>query len=150
MKVLSIKQPWAWLIVNGYKDIENRIWQTKFRGQFYIHAGKQVDIKGYEWALENVSRCLPLLSSFKTGGIVEQTTLVDCITASASHFFFGPYGFVLKNSIELPFIECKGKLRFFEEPKCRICGCTSYNACPGSCYWIETDRCSKCEGSDET
>lgn len=27
MKALSIRQPWAWLIANGHKDIENRTWQ---------------------------------------------------------------------------------------------------------------------------
>lgn len=37
MKALSIQQPWAWLIVNGYKDVENRDWNTKFRGRFYVH-----------------------------------------------------------------------------------------------------------------
>ena len=30
---LSIQQPWAWFIVNGYKDVENRTWSTKFRGR---------------------------------------------------------------------------------------------------------------------
>ena len=39
MKALSIKQPWAWLICAGYKDIENRDWSTKFRGRIYVHAG---------------------------------------------------------------------------------------------------------------
>jgi hypothetical protein len=29
MKVLVVRQPWAWLIVNGFKDIENRSWKTK-------------------------------------------------------------------------------------------------------------------------
>lgn len=38
--ILSIRQPWADLIVSGKKDIENRSWPTKFRGSFYIHAGK--------------------------------------------------------------------------------------------------------------
>ncbi len=38
--ILSIRQPWAWLIVNGYKDIENRTWSTRFRGKVLIHAGK--------------------------------------------------------------------------------------------------------------
>ena len=42
MKALSIRQPWAWLIVNGYKDIENRTWSTDFRGRIYLHAGKRV------------------------------------------------------------------------------------------------------------
>jgi ASCH domain len=32
MKVIVIRQPWAWLIVNGIKDIENRSWRTRYRG----------------------------------------------------------------------------------------------------------------------
>src|SRR5216683_3431530 len=43
MKALSIQQPFAWLIVNGYKDIENRTWNTNYKGFVLIHAGKQVD-----------------------------------------------------------------------------------------------------------
>jgi hypothetical protein len=39
MKTLSVKQPWASLIVEGIKDIENRTWKTKFRGRVLIHAG---------------------------------------------------------------------------------------------------------------
>ena len=39
---LSIRQPWAWLIVNGYKDIENRDWPTKFRGRMLVHAPRRV------------------------------------------------------------------------------------------------------------
>jgi len=39
MKALTIKQPWAQLIVDGIKDIENRTWKTNFRGRVYIHAG---------------------------------------------------------------------------------------------------------------
>ncbi len=31
-----------------------------------------------------------------------------------------------------------------EERKCRVCGCTQNNACPGGCYWIERDLCSNC------
>lgn len=39
MKALSVRQPWAWLIVNGYKDIENRDWSTQQRGRIWIHTG---------------------------------------------------------------------------------------------------------------
>ncbi len=70
IKALSIKQPWAWAIVNGYKTIENRTWKTKFRGAFLIHASKQFDKKGYEWIKENASKlvltsCLNLMNSLK-------------------------------------------------------------------------------------
>ena len=49
MKALSIRQPWAWLIVNGYKDIENRNWRTNFRGRVYVHAGKRPDWESLEY-----------------------------------------------------------------------------------------------------
>src|SRR5215472_1457845 len=50
MKALSVRQPWAWLIVNGYKPVENRNWLTKFRGRLLIHAGQRFDPKGVEAA----------------------------------------------------------------------------------------------------
>ena len=40
MKAITIKQPWASLIVEGVKDIENRTWKTNFRGTVLIHAGE--------------------------------------------------------------------------------------------------------------
>ncbi len=40
LKAISIRQPWAWLIVNGYKDVENRIWVANLRGPVLIHAGQ--------------------------------------------------------------------------------------------------------------
>ena len=30
------------------------------------------------------------------------------------------------------------------EQRCRVCGCTWDNACPGGCYWVEDDLCSHC------
>lgn len=44
---LTVQQPWAWLIVKGYKPIENRTWRTDFRGRLVIHAGKTFDTAGY-------------------------------------------------------------------------------------------------------
>lgn len=43
MKVITIKQPWATLIMQGYKRFEFRSWQTKYRGDLLIHAGKGRD-----------------------------------------------------------------------------------------------------------
>ena len=43
MKVLSVRQPWAGLIVAGIKTVENRTWRTKYRGQLWIHATKTYD-----------------------------------------------------------------------------------------------------------
>ena len=43
MKCLSLKQPYAELLVSGKKTIELRNWNTRFRGKFLIHASKNVD-----------------------------------------------------------------------------------------------------------
>jgi len=40
---LSVRQPWAELIVSGRKAIEIRRWQRSYRGRIWIHAGKHVD-----------------------------------------------------------------------------------------------------------
>ena len=39
-QAISIRQPWAWLIVHGWKNIENRMWRTSYRGPVLIHASK--------------------------------------------------------------------------------------------------------------
>ena len=43
--VLSVRQPWAWLLCENLKDVENRNWKTNYRGTLYIHAGKKVYVK---------------------------------------------------------------------------------------------------------
>ena len=43
MKALTIKQPWASLIMEFGKDVDNRTWKTNYRGPLVIHAGKQFD-----------------------------------------------------------------------------------------------------------
>ena len=122
MKALSIRQPWAWAIVSGIKPVENRSWSTKFRGEFLIHAAQKFDYDGFEWIKENYfSDLLPLLERwdkpkdmFLRGGIVGKANLVDCVTKHDSNWFFGPYGFVLTDAVEIPFAPCRGKLSFFK------------------------------------
>ena len=48
MKALTIRQPWAALIVQGIKTIETRGWNTNYRGPLAIHAGAGVDIRRRE------------------------------------------------------------------------------------------------------
>jgi len=47
MIALSIQQPWAWAIIHGGKDVENRTWPTKFRGRFLVHASRKFDWEGF-------------------------------------------------------------------------------------------------------
>lgn len=81
MKALSIKQPWAWMILHAGKDIENRDWPTGYRGTFLIHASKSTDPAGIQYAEENGIE-LPLI--LPAGGIVGQVDLVDCVDKSDS------------------------------------------------------------------
>lgn len=72
MKAISIKQPWASLIVNGYKEYEFRSWNTKFRGKVYIHASKEVE-------KESLQRFEQLGLNYPTGQIIGSAVITNCI-----------------------------------------------------------------------
>lgn len=115
MKAISVIQPWAWCIVAGGKDIENRTWRTNFRGPVLIHAGKKFDMDAYEGLIstgEIPAHMKP--EDFIRGGIVGMAEIVGCTEKSKSSWFMGPYGFMLENQKELPFMPVKGQLGFFE------------------------------------
>lgn len=127
MMTLSIRQPWAWLILNAGKDIENRNWPTQFRGRFLIHAGKGMTREEYGnacYTLEEVNPriVLPAFEMLARGGIVGSVELVDCVTDSESGWFFGDYGFVLRDPQPMVFEPMKGRLGFFDVPLCDSCG----------------------------
>lgn len=113
MKALSIQQPWAWAITNLGKNVENRDWWTKHRGEFLIHAGKKVDEDGYDWIISQGYN-LPPIKDLPIGGIVGKSELIACLKMYSSKWFFGTFGFILENSIELPFMPCRGQLGFFD------------------------------------
>jgi len=118
MKALSIQQPWAWLIVNGYKNVENRDWLCRVRGEFLVHTGKKFDLEGYLWVLKTFPHIpMPSRNSFELGGIVGKATITGCVTSMQSPWFFGHYGFVLVDAGPLPFYPCKGQLGFFDPQK---------------------------------
>lgn len=76
MKVLTIKQPWATLIMQGNKRFEFRSWQTKYRGDLLIHAGKGIDKE----AMKRLAKYLP--EELPYGKILGKVKLVDCIKMS--------------------------------------------------------------------
>ena len=77
MKALTIKQPWATLIIQGDKRFEFRSWQTKYRGELLIHAGKGID----KPAMKRLSKYLP--EELPYGKILGKVRLVDCIIMSS-------------------------------------------------------------------
>lgn len=123
--VISVRQPWAWLIINGGgKDIENRNWFTKVRGRVLIHAAKGMTRDEYTqvgrffaqlWVQGKVPETLfmPKYEELQRGGIIGSVEIVDCVSQSESPWFFGRYGFVLRDPQPLPFYPCRGQLGFF-------------------------------------
>lgn len=112
---LSIKQPWAWAILHAGKDIENRSWETKYRGEFLIHSAKKLDVKAPPELLKMYRKAERMnFPGTRRGGIIGKVTLTDCVTEHESAWFDGPYGFVLENPIALPFRVVRGWLYFFK------------------------------------
>lgn len=118
---LSIRQPWCWAILVAGKDIENRTWPTPVRGRILIHACKNMTTREYDCFCDfyaeiggNGSPTIPHRDNLLCGGIVGEVDVIDCVSNSDSLWFFGPYGFVLRNARPLPFWPCKGRLGFFE------------------------------------
>ena len=122
MKCLSVCQPFAELIVQGEKTIELRKWNTKFRGEFLVHAAKNV-------LREDCKRMKILPSLITTGAIIGKVNLVDVKKYdsdkelyadkkkhhSVSDNIKNKYGFILENPkklrVPIPYL---GKLNFFE------------------------------------
>ncbi|MDC0193456.1 ASCH domain-containing protein [Candidatus Nitrosopelagicus sp.] len=122
MKCLSVCQPFAELIVQGKKTIELRKWNTQFRGEFLIHAAKNI-------LLEDCNRMNLSPESMITGAIIGKVSLVDVKKYNSekelyadrkkhhaeTDYIKNKYGFILEKpkKLRIP-IEYSGKLNFFE------------------------------------
>jgi len=125
MKAITIKQPWATLIAEGYKEYEFRTWKTKYRGEIFIHAGKGIDKKAME-------RFKNLNLEYPTGQIIAKAKLTDCVYVDeefARKMYqkdpavykgimnkndWDGYGFHLENVEKISPIEVKGKLSLWD------------------------------------
>lgn len=127
MKAITIKQPWATLIAEGYKEYEFRTWKTKYRGDILIHAGKGIDKKAME-------RFKHLNLEYPVGKIIAKAIITDCVKVDdrlrdvlakkdpivykgvinkTSNDWDG-YGFKLENIEKINPIEVNGKLSLWD------------------------------------
>jgi hypothetical protein len=118
---ISILQPYAWLIVNGHKDIENRGWSTGFRGRILIHAGKKYSRRDHdeyaESLFEDFGIQLPRFEDMPLGGIVGSATITDCVKEHPSRWKMADsWGFVLSAQRVRPFVAYRGQLGIFQVP----------------------------------
>ena len=77
MQALTIKQPWASLIINGYKKYEFRSWKTNYRGKILIHAGLSTEKKEQQYFSDyNLN--------YINGAIIGEAYITDCILVDES------------------------------------------------------------------
>lgn len=114
VRLLSIRQPWAWAIVQGGKDVENRSYPTRYRGTVLIHASKGCTRAEYEEACESIAEIAhltpPPLTGIERGGIIGKAVIGACVANHPSPWFFGPWGFVLTDVQPVLFKPFKGGL----------------------------------------
>lgn len=119
---LSVRQPWAWAIIYAGKDIENRSWQAvnhglRQRGRIAIHAAKGMTRREYEDTaefLDELGIVCPSARDLARGGIIGSVEVVDVVSDSASPWFFGPRGLVLRDPRPCEFVPALGALGYFE------------------------------------
>lgn len=115
VKAISIRQPWAWLVVQGIKPIENRSRAFKHRGPLAIHATGTLYEREYDAACKALGRSIPE-DALELGGIIGAVDVVDVVEDHLSRWFRGPYGLLLKNPRPCSFVPVQGQLGIWTVP----------------------------------
>jgi regulator of sirC expression with transglutaminase-like and TPR domain len=116
---MSVRQPYAWLIVIGEKTVENRGRSTSHRGRLLIHSSS--NRRDYESFKANNSDVSLHSSWLAFGAIVGCVDLVDVVEMTpaleANPWAFGPHCYLLKNPVWFPQpIPCTGNVGLFNLP----------------------------------
>ncbi len=117
MKALSIKQPFAELILQHKKKIELRKWNTKFRGEFLIHASKKCDKDAMKKFGFTELPCGVIVGKAVLANVRKYENESQHKKDKELHLadsYWGNYGFVLENPVRLSEIVVNGKLGFWE------------------------------------
>lgn len=117
MKALSLKQPFAELILQGRKKIELRKWNTRFRGEFLIHASKTPDKGAMKRFCFTELPCGFIVGKAKLVHVKKYNNEQEHQKDKELHLAFsywGNYGFILENPKRLDKIQVNGKLGFWE------------------------------------
>lgn len=116
MKVLTIKQPWAELILRKRKRIELRNWTTSFRGEFLIHSSKKSDKDSME---RFGFKKLPegqILGRANLLGVKDYVDEEEFKKDGHKHLVIGGFskhGFLIENARRLKPFPARGKLNFW-------------------------------------
>lgn len=119
MKALTIKQPYAYFVACGVKDIENRSWKTNYRGRILIHAGSKEVENGYENLTDSQKHKVRFHKGEKSylSAIIGSVEIVDCVQNHPSVWAEkGKWNWVLANPIvfKKPIANVRGQLSLWE------------------------------------
>jgi hypothetical protein len=117
-RTISLWQPYAWLVANNHKPVENRPKRCHIRGQVLIHAGLHFNPDEWTRIADDIYALdpkipLPNESRVDRGGIVGVMTIHGCVEKMDSPWFTGRFGWLVKDCQPLPFRPCKGSQGFF-------------------------------------
>lgn len=87
-KALSIRQPYVWTILNHYKDIEIRTWNTKYRGIIALHASGTFDNRGFDYLRKEIFKDMPLKNTYILGAVIAVARIHDVIEFKDMHHFY--------------------------------------------------------------
>jgi hypothetical protein len=124
MKALTVKQPWAELIVLGMKDVENRTRRTHYRGPLAIHVSltpSKLDGHFREIAslLDGALRhhaAGAREENWDAGLVIGTVDLLDCVRDSDSKRMFPDHWhwvFANPQRLDVP-VPAKGRLGLWE------------------------------------
>ncbi|HEY3256253.1 MAG TPA: hypothetical protein VGJ91_19980 [Polyangiaceae bacterium] len=125
-RAITLWQPWAWLVANGHKDLENRptgFSFKSFRGEFWIHAGLQHDINPAARALAHtMGITIPTLTGpDHFGAIIGRAEIVGIIPPCFGEclhpwHFPAQWGFKVRNARPVTPVRCRGFQGFWGVP----------------------------------
>lgn len=130
-KAISIKQPWAYLICAGIKDVENRTWPTKYKGRVYIHASAKPVGQYFSEGVFTAdqlnyliqSKKIDLIEKVQLSAIIGHVDIVNCISKErngkgSDSIWAEPdcFHWILRNPVlfDKPILNVKGKLSFWD------------------------------------
>ena len=121
VRALTVRQPWAWAIAEGYKDIENRSWSPRLEPgeDLAIHAGCAApDWDDVQRVKKLVGRRATVPETFDCGCVVAVVRYGRTVESSRSRWFSGPIGWILidARALRLP-VDCKGQLGLWFLPR---------------------------------
>lgn len=155
-RAITIKQPWAWAILNAGKNIENRSWSPNFRGRLWIHTSGHITRRHYNEACEFIYN----ITGMKPPDIEELTlgAIIGFVDFKTVHLpdarvnkwhIEGYHGWSFENpkELEIP-IPCKGRLLLWDCSEhldlCRGCGVPFETIPEQGCSDDLPDLCDDC------